>query len=281
MELAASIILYFVLGIIGIVALVMVLISLLRLFTLTSVADSLSGALDGILHPLFKILQKGRYPIILVLLFVAGVFAYKNFDSIAKPIRFQKQYGKRYDAVVVCLKDIRNTQVAYKATYGQYTGSFDTLMNFIQKDSLVLILAQGSIDDSLLLGGGGRTLKEAEKVALERGYIVRDTSKISVLDSIFKGDVARAKNISYIPYSNGKQFEMQAGSIKTMSGVTVSVFEARAPYDTFLADLAGEDKQYSQLILNIKAEAKRLGRYEGLKVGSITEATNNEGNWEK
>jgi hypothetical protein len=68
---------------------------------------------------------------------------------------------------------------------------------------------------------------------------------------------------------------MGATEIETGSKVKVKVFEAYALYDTLLK---GMDKQ---LIINYKDERYKLTNFAGVKVGSLTEANNNAGNWEK
>jgi hypothetical protein len=53
------------------------------------------------------------------------------------------------------------------------------------------------------------------------------------------------------------------------------VFEAKAPYITFLDTI-----KYRQDVINLLDDRKRTERYKGLKVGSLTESTNDAGNWE-
>ena len=62
--------------------------------------------------------------------------------------------------------------------------------------------------------------------------------------------------------------------IKTVSGVSVPLFEANMPYNSLLK---GMDRQ---LIINLNAEQVDMGRYQGLQVGSVTNPNNNAGNWE-
>ena len=54
----------------------------------------------------------------------------------------------------------------------------------------------------------------------------------------------------------------------------MQVFQAQAP-NNFI--LNGLDRQE---IINLNDVANQLKRYPGLRVGSLTEATNNAGNWE-
>ena len=68
---------------------------------------------------------------------------------------------------------------------------------------------------------------------------------------------------------------MGAGEVETGSKVKVKVFEVYALYDILLN---GMDKQ---LVINYIDEREKIVKFTGLKVGSLKEATNNSGNWEK
>ena len=67
---------------------------------------------------------------------------------------------------------------------------------------------------------------------------------------------------------------MGAGELQTGSKVRVRVFEVKVPYDVLLAGLD------PQSVINYTEEREEITGYPGLKVGSLTEATNNAGNWE-
>lgn len=198
---------------------------------------------------------------ILLTLVIIGL-GYLLFQSISAPIEFQKAKKKRYSAVVERLKDIRNAQIAYKEKHGSYTGSFDSLINFVKNDSFSVVWAKGAAPDTL-----------TEKQALEMGLIIRDTIKVSVQDSLFKAP-KHPDSIRYIPFTNKEEFSLGADTLKTASKIDVHVFEAKAP-NTII--LNGLDRQE---IVNLNAEQRKLGKYEGLRVGSLEEATNNAGNWE-
>ena len=62
----------------------------------------------------------------------------------------------------------------------------------------------------------------------------------------------------------------------------IPVFEARTPYEVYLATpgAAFNDKEWKQRVDNAKAEKESINRYAGLKVGSMEEAST-DGNWEK
>ncbi|MDX9848471.1 MAG: hypothetical protein RBT74_15935 [Tenuifilaceae bacterium] len=200
--------------------------------------------------------MKTVYQILLLILIV--VLSYLVFESIMNPIRFNRDKDKRYAKTIERLKDIRTAQLAYRAEYNKFTGSFDTLINFVKYDSFRVVRQIGSLDDS---------------VAVAKGLVRRDTVKISILDSLFKKGYP-VDSLRLVPYTGGSQFEMGAGEIETGSGLKIKVFEAKVHNNVLLKGL---DRQ---LVINMNDLSKKLERYPGLQVGSLTEATNNAGNWE-
>ncbi|MBN1252365.1 MAG: hypothetical protein JXR51_11995 [Bacteroidales bacterium] len=203
----------------------------------------------------------------LILLTVIVVLAYFLWDSIDKPIRFEKQKDKRYNATIQKLKDIRTAELAYLAVHGKFTGDFDTLINFVKNDSIPLVKAIGSVPDTL-----------TEKKALKLGIISRDTSYISTLDSLFSVEY-QIDSLSVIPFSKGEKFTLSAtilqiGSKVSETKLQVPVFEAKALNRIILKGLD------NQLRINLDDEALKMDKYPGLKVGSLTTNINNAGNWE-
>lgn len=203
----------------------------------------------------------------IILVIAIVVLGFMIVESIMKPIRFNKEKDKRYEATIERLKDIRTAQTAYKSQYGKFTGSFDTLINFLKYDSFKVVFKKGELTDSLVDAGW------TEKKALLAGLITRDTSRVSVKDSLFK-QRSHIDSLRYVPYTGGKEFELAAGEIETGSRVKVQVFEAKVHNNVLLHGL---DKQ---LRINFNDERQRIAKYAGLKVGSLEEATNNAGNWE-
>lgn len=204
--------------------------------------------------------------VIQIVLFLAIIaLGYFLYDSIMEPIRFNSEVKVREDATVSKLKDIRTIQVAYKDVHGKYTGSFDTLINFVKYDSF-------PIQKKEFMPGWDPDMY-TEKEGLDKGLIKISVSKMSVKDSLFPPEYP-IDRIKYIPFTNGKEFSLGAGEVPTVSKVTVKVFEASALYDTLLQGLD------EQLVINYIYDREKITKFPGLKVGSLTEATNNAGNWE-
>ena len=200
-------------------------------------------------------MKAARYITQVILLGVIAALIYFIITGVMKPINFDKEQEARYEKVIQRLKDIRTAEVAYKSVYGQYTGSFDTLINFVKNDSFPVLYAEGSLDDSL---------------AVMQGKIVRDTIYIMVRDSIFEKGFP-IDSLRFVPFAPpGTEFDLQAAKIMTASKLEVPVFQATARnFDI----LNGMDHQ---LIVNLND----LTDFPGLKVGDVVEANNNAGNWE-
>lgn len=193
----------------------------------------------------------------ILLAIIVVVLGYFVFESIMAPIEFNKAKDKRYEAVKKRLIDVRTAQVAYRSVNNKYTGSFDTLITFLKEGQFEVVRQIGSEDDSAA-------------VAAKKVY--REKIKVNVRDSLFKN--FPVDSLRFVPYSGGVQFELAAGEIETGSKIKVKVFECKAHNDVILKGL---DRQE---IVNINDLQKQLERFPGMQVGSLTEATNNAGNWE-
>jgi len=197
--------------------------------------------------------------VIQVLLAIAIVgLSYVLYESIMKPIRFNKEKKVRYDATIQRLKDIRTCQNAFKSENQKFTGSFDTLIEFIKNGNFKVIKQIGSLDDSL---------------AVAMGKVYRDTVKVPVLDSLF-GKNYKIEDLRFVPYADKVMFQLADSILLTGSKVKVPVFECKVHNDVLLHGMN------RQLVVNLNAERKRIDKYPGLKVGSLEEANNSAGNWE-
>ena len=220
--------------------------------------------------------------IILAVAIVALV--YVIYDQISTPIKFDDELKAKKAQVIDRIKDIRTAQRAFKSKYQRFTGSFDTLANFILQDTLELERKIVDEDDSVAMAQLKKrpTTSSAQigsSTAWAAGYTGAG-SKIAVIDTIFspkrlsKQDV---EQLRYIPGTDDKaQYIMEAGIITTESKVVIPIVECRAPYKMFLDTVA-----YRQEIINlIDDEENNFNRYAGVKFGSMDSGNNEAGNWE-
>ncbi len=199
-----------------------------------------------------------------ILAIVIVAMGYYAVNLVLTSIQFQNQTTARKAVVIEKIKDIRAAQRSFKQVNQRYTSSFDTLINFVLNDSLVFEKKLGSADDS---------------VAVAKGLVKTEKFKMAVIDTVFgvkKLTREQVMNLRYIPFAEeGTEFIMDAGMFTTESKVIVPVFECKAPYKTFLADL---DRQE---LINMIHECKNVYEvYPGVKVGAMDAATNDAGNWE-
>lgn len=215
-------------------------------------------------------MKKSILQIFLAIVMIA--LAYLLYESIMAPVRFDKTRIAREKAVIERISDIRSAQRGYKQVYGKYTGSFDTLINFVLTADMEFERQLVSSDDSV----GLAKLKRARKKNIEK-------FTVKAIDTVFgakKLTPEQVEQLRYIPNSTianeGKAVEFIMGASSVMVGnVSVPVFEAKAPYKSFLLD------QNEQLLINLIDEQKNvLYRYPGIKVGDLNQATNDAGNWE-
>ena len=204
----------------------------------------------------------------IVFTIIIVVLVYFLIQSIMQPIRFNREKDARETAIKEKLIDIRTAQEAFKSVKGYYTGSFDTLITFLQTDSLPLVFKRGSLTDEMIADG-----ITSEREAVKKGLISRDTSYIPVRDSIFYQGYP-IESLRFVPGMENTEFKMSAARVMTTSMVLVNVFEAFVLNDVFLSDL---DRQ---LVVNYNEQRTKFTGFPGMKVGDVRVPNNNAGNWE-
>jgi len=189
------------------------------------------------------------------------ILAYFVYNSISSEVEFQKVAKVRISENVQNLKDIRAVQIAYKSKFQGFADNFDSLMTFLNTDSVAVVRSEGEAPDSL-----------TEIEALEAGLISRDTIFVDAISHIFNEDYLETRDenipvdvdsLQYIPHTKNKSYNIDAGSVEK-GKVIVQVFEVSATYGNVLTGLDAENKKY---------DLKNF-----LKVGSMSEASLN-GNW--
>ena len=212
-----------------------------------------------------------KYIVSFLFLAIAIFAGIQLYESIMTPIRFNAEKKIRYQETVDELKRVRIAQIAFKNEYEKYCPDMDSLKYFIQTDSMTVIRRVGEVDDSTFLQHNN-DLKKAEIFAAKKGWIIRDTLRLSIQDTLFQDyDVER---FGLVPFTGGMTFKMDTASV-VAGGLTINVFEAKISNQELLN---GMDKQ---LIANLDDDAKNLDRFSGLKIGSLKENNNNDGNWIK
>jgi len=207
--------------------------------------------------------------------------AYK--ENVLSPV-YNRDSVKNGQKVV---KEINGTDTIFvkskRPSYEHlYTPSFDTLINFINNGNLKVVRAIGTLSDEQLKAG----LNEKKAIAMvekakktgdwkeveENGLknFRRDTTLVSVKDSLFKDLGYPVEELRYTRVGRKVEYKLDTATVMTGSGVAVKVFQCYALYDDLLDGL---DRQ---LTVNYKDKIKD----SCVRVGKLDEANNNAGNWD-
>lgn len=248
-----------------------------------------------------------RSLVICLLSIAAVVMAYFCVTSVTTPIKFENKRAEREVVVIKHLVDLRTAEVEYHHQKGVFTANYDSLLLFLKTAPKKEVLKEGSLTDKQLEAGltehkAVKILNEAKKNALKKNsfedtdalyaYIWendkdvksnglagfrRDTIELNMLQALYKGeyDENSIDAIVEIPFSNGMRFELEVNNdYKTSQGIRVPLFEARAPFESYLGDLNEQE------LINLIDKENKLDHYAGLKVGDVYAPNNNAGNWE-
>lgn len=196
----------------------------------------------------------------IVLWVVVLGLAYLVYNSIASKIEFEEETKHRRTVTIQKLKDIRIAQLAHKSVKNKYANSFGELLKFVKLDSFPVIKAIGAVPDTL-----------SEEEAVQLGLVSRDTSYISVQDSIYsiryladRFGTFSVDSLPYIPFAqNGELFEFKAGEIEK-GKMKVKVFWVNA--------------KFGIIYTGLDTDNEAIDLEEGLAVGSMDEPSTS-GNW--
>ena len=252
--------------------------------------------------------MKGTRLILICALSIAAVvMCYFCVTSVTTPIKFENTRAEREVTVIKHLVDLRTAEVEYHHQKGVFTASADTLLMFLKTAPKKEVMKEGSLTDKQLEAGltehkAVKILNEAKKKALKKNQFEdddalyayvwendkdvisnglsgfrRDTIELNMLQSLYKGeyDENSIDAIVEIPFSEGQKFEIEVNNdYKTSQGIRVPLFEARAPFESYLGDLTKQE------LVNLIDREQKLEHFPGLKVGDIYAPNNNAGNWE-
>ena len=201
-----------------------------------------------------------------VVLWIASIFfAYKIYDSVSGPIRFNQVKNERYAKVIDRMKDIRTAQIAHKDVKGVFSNNFDSLIKFIDDGIFTLVEKR---DSSYL------EYDRTYRIDMLKEVVVIDTlGFVSVKDSLFK-NTDRYKNMAYIPVEGAgdKKFQIKA-EIINKNGYKVPVFEVKVAKNIILFDQDAD-------LLKQENETVSVDGVNGSEIilGSLSNVSTN-GNW--
>ncbi|MDC6367004.1 MULTISPECIES: hypothetical protein [Flavobacteriaceae] len=219
----------------------------------------------GLVFLIDRFLPQKIKPFLILAFGLLSIFlGYKIYQSINAPIEFKKIRQERFTQVINKLKDIRDSQEAYKVVNGKYANDFNSLVKFIDTGSYTITQQR---DSSFM------KFDKVYQIELQKDTVVIDTlGFIKVKDSLFKNS-DRYKSMMDVPYGqNNEKFDLKADIIDK-SGYKAPVFEAKVKKDVVLYD------QPKDLLAreNAHQSVEEVNGTE-IKVGSLTDVSTN-GNW--
>jgi len=201
-----------------------------------------------------------------IVLWIASIFfAYKIYDSINGPIKFNQTKNERYAKVIDRLKDIRKSQIAYKDVKGTFSNNFDSLVKFVDEGYFTLIEKR---DSSYM------EYERTYRIDMLREVIVIDTlGSVSVKDSLFK-NTNRYQDMAYIPIDGVRDsmFTINAEVINK-NGYNVPVFEVKVSKNVILFDQNADLVQQENETVSVDGV-----NGPAIVLGSLSNVSTN-GNW--
>ncbi|GHB50067.1 hypothetical protein [Mongoliitalea lutea] len=175
-----------------------------------------------------------------------GFMLYKSVDDVMQE---EKRIAATESRIIEKLQMLRDAQIAYIATNGEYAGNWEDLRKFIEEGKIWLVQRR---EETKLLAYG----KEETTVFFDT------LGSVNVMDSLFnerRYPNFNIENVNIVPGSGGKEFEFFADKVER-SQREIGVFEIRDPDP-----------------INPKRRANN--KEKALRVGSRTDSSTS-GNWE-
>ncbi|MEX2511770.1 MAG: hypothetical protein WD398_02595 [Cyclobacteriaceae bacterium] len=185
----------------------------------------------------------------IVFLLAALGLGYRLYMGVDEVVEEEKRLERTEVRIIEKLEMLRDAQVAYQATHGEYADNWNELKEFIQEGNIYIV--QRTETTELLEYGEEVTTVEIDTLGA-----------VNVQDSLFNERKYPDFNLdvlNVVPGSGGKQFEFFADKIER-SGREIAVFEIRDPAP-------------------INPVRRRNNNEKALRVGSRTD-TSTSGNWE-
>ena len=154
----------------------------------------------------------------IVSLLIAIGLGYLLFKGVDNVMEEEKIIARTEARIIEKLQMLRDAQVAYLASHGEYADNWNDLRNFIEQGDIYLVQR---IETTTLLEYG----KEETTVRFDT------LGSVPVMDSLFnerKHPNFNLENLHIVPGSGGKQFEFFSDKIERNQR-QIAVFEIRDP----------------------------------------------------
>ena len=200
----------------------------------------------------------------IILWIVCIGLGYLIYRSVTGPIEFQKVKEERFAKVISTLKDIRDSQVAYRTVNGKYANDFKSLIAFVDTGQYTITQRRDS------------SYMEYDKVygidMLKEITIIDTLGFVAIKDSLFR-DSDRYKTMMNVPYAQGgEKFSIKSDVIQK-GGYSAPVFEVSVNKDVVLYDQPQDLRDRENAQVSVEEVNGST-----IKVGSLTDVSTN-GNW--
>ena len=216
---------------------------------------------------------KNRIFFSILLWVITGVFGYLIYSSVMAPIRFDEEKEVRFETAVAKMLDIKKSQLAYKSIKGNYAPTFDSLVNFIEKERFEIIERKDtSVPDVARNAAFG--LANGEGGYYKDVVITKSLGFKSVKDSLFKSS-ERYKRMNTVKIAD---FEVPV----TMKTSSIIVKDKAFPTLQVEMDKNAILKGMDEELLEQEKKKKSIDEINGDKIilGSLEDVTLT-GNWPK
>jgi predicted nucleotidyltransferase len=217
-----------------------------------------------------------------ILLVIAALgLAFLATRSILRPEKYKAAYNQRAEEIRVRLVTIRAVQAVYRNEFKEYAGDIDILVDFANNGVVHIIKMSGDIPDEM-----------TEEAAYKAGLIKKTTEVIPARDKIIEADpnvnAESLKNFEFVPYGDGKKFEIQLGIISSRT-YEIPVYRIDVPLEDILINLdrtiipkeAGvTSRLWNKMFYSgLAEETQYKDKYRPMWLGSLKDA-GTSGSWE-
>ena len=185
----------------------------------------------------------------IVFLLAALGLGYRLYLGVDEVVEEEKRLDRTEARIIEKLEMLRDAQIAYQATHGEYADNWNDLKEYIQDGNIYIVQRT---ETTKLLDYG----KEETTVTIDT------LGSVNVQDSLFnerKYPEFNLEALNVVPGSQGKQFEFFADKIER-NNREIAVFEIRDPAP-------------------INPIRRRNNNEKALRAGSRTDSSTS-GNWE-
>jgi hypothetical protein len=225
--------------------------------------------------------MKAKTLLNILLVVVALGLAFLATRSILRPEKYKASYNQRAEEIRTRLITIRAVQAVYRNEFKKYAGDIDTLVDFANNGVVHIIKTSGDIPDDM-----------TEEAAFKSGLIKKVVETIPAKNKILEIDpnviLENLKNFEFIPYGDGRKFEIQLGIIASRT-YEIPVYRVDVPIDDILVNLNRTiipkeasflSKTFNRMFYSgLAQETQYKSKYRPMWLGSLTDA-GTSGSWE-